>query len=104
MLFATMLVDALHPALKYRKETLDGVCCDKAPFFVAHIFFFVVVDGCMASELTARSPICLPAIGHQRALGVGMRPEGAAEFVGRRAVDRHRARLAAALDKGEDRN
>lgn len=63
MLFAAMLVDALHAALEHGEEILDRLRMHVA----ARPFFFRMVDALMRRELAAGPLIRAPLVRHQLA-------------------------------------
>jgi len=97
---AAMLVDAAHPALEDREKAFNGVGMCRA----AHVLVDRVVDGFVTGETPPDAAIGTVLIGHQIALGVGVREHDLAQFGSGDVFSLDRAGLAAALDKGNDRN
>src|SRR5216684_670222 len=109
MLLTAMLVDALHAALEDRIEAFNRVGGDDGAGFtigeahnvrVADVFFFPVVHGIMAGEISANFHVVPRLISHQAAFLADVVPQDRRNVSDRGAVDMEATGRAAALDKG----
>lgn len=96
--FVAMLVDAPHPALENREKAFNGV----GVHLPAHVFLGAVVDGFVAGELAPDAEIGAPLVGHQRALGIGVRENDLPQFVGSGVVSHERTSFTATFDERND--
>ena len=102
MLFAAMLVDALHAALEDRIVALDRVGADNPVAVVPHIFVIAVGDGFVAGKLLADVLIVSGFIGHQRAFARHVVANDVVDLCNAGFVDVETTRAAAALYESED--
>lgn len=94
---ATVLVNALHAALKDREVAFDRVRGGGA----TDVFLGLVAHNLMAHELGTHRLVDVRLVGVQRGRTVGIAVEDRLQRLPVRLVDMERANLAAALDKSE---
>ena len=78
MPFLAMLIDADHAALKHAEKSLDGIGMRVA----TNVFLDAMVNAFMAGELLADVAVGAQLVGHQVALGVGVRKHDLAKLGG----------------------
>jgi hypothetical protein len=99
MPLVTMLVDAAHATLEHGKEALGGVHMSLA----AHPLFVAVVDGFMASSKPLTdAAVGRPLVGHQSAGAICVLHDDPAQGIDFQIIGSDGARLATALDEGND--
>jgi hypothetical protein len=98
VLFAAMLVDALHAALEDRIVALDGVGVN----LTTNIFFAAVVHAFVAGEVGANFKILTGFVGHQRGFTGNVGADNRSDLCNRSAVDMEAAGGAAALHESQN--
>ena len=100
MLFAAMLIDAFHSALKNAVEIFDGVCVHVA----TNVFIGFMADALVAREVIAEREIMPTFVRHHRGFFCNIRLDDR-DYISRAcAIDMERTRLLAlAINKRQYR-
>lgn len=99
MVFAAMLIDALHAALEDREEAFDGVGVDVA----ANVFVLGMRDEFMRGEILAGATIDTALVGHERAFLGDVGADDRHDIAHAGGIDMEGAGTATALDQRNDR-
>ena len=90
MLFGTMLIDALHPALENAEEAFNGVGVDRT----APVFANAMPHEVMLGEIAGEKLVLPGFVGHHDCAAVNVSLQDRHNVLGLQALDHHASRLA----------